>query len=106
MADSSAAAEAKLLQQGDELRAALAARHDALSTDLKQQLKQQVDAMAEILDDMGTLKADQAEEAQVLSDGLQDLRQQQERSQNDLEHLTGNGWSAACCCLSSLNVDS
>jgi DNA repair exonuclease SbcCD ATPase subunit len=91
--DHAAAVDAKLQQHDSDLRAAFTAAQEAHDADLKQQLKEQVDTMAQILADVGTYRSEQSQAIQELRQQLQGVNEAQEHTQADhgtqLEQLTG-----------------
>jgi regulator of replication initiation timing len=97
--DSTAKLDAKLDQHDNTLRAAFKAAQEVHDADLKQQLKEQVDTMAQILADVGSYKAEQAAVAQHLQGQLQGLKEVQDSTLSNhstqLEHLTGKDWQVA-----------
>lgn len=103
-AEAAAAVDAKLAQHDDTLRNALTAAQEAHEADLKQQLREQVDTMAQILADMGSLKAEQATACDGLQQQLLRLKDVQDSTVSDhaaqLEQLTGAAatWLSSCSC--------
>lgn len=93
IADGTAVMEGRLQQHDQELQAAFTDAQESHDADLKQQLKQQVDTMAQILTDVGTYKAEQAAASSALQQDLQGLRVAQEGTRADhgaqLEMLAG-----------------
>jgi chromosome segregation ATPase len=83
----------KLQQHDSDLRTAFKEAQEAHDADLKQQLKEQVDTMAQILADVGTYRSEQSQAIQELWQQLQGVNEAQEHTQADhgtqLERLTG-----------------
>jgi hypothetical protein len=100
-AETAAAVDAKLAAHDDTLRAAFTAAQEAHDADLKQQLREQVDTMAQILADMGSLKAEQAATCDGLQQQLQGLKQVQDSTvaghATQLEQLTGAAGAWLLC---------
>ena len=90
------------MQHDEQLQAAFTAAQEAHDADLKQQLKQQVDTMAQILAEVGTYKAEQTAAASALSEELQGVKEAQEGIRVDhsaqLESLTGEHQQHVICC--------
>jgi hypothetical protein len=89
------AVDAKLEQHDAVLQATFTAAQEAHDADLKQQLKQQVDTMAQILAELGSYKAGQAVVNQDMQEQLAGLKEGQDGTHTvygtRLEQLTGEG---------------
>lgn len=87
------AVDAKLEQHDAVLQATFTAAQEAHDADLKQQLKEQVDTMAQILAELGSYKAGQAAVNQDMQEQLAGLKEGQESTHTvygaRLEQLTG-----------------
>lgn len=92
-AESAAALDAKLEQRDEALQAAFTAAQEAHDAELKLQLKEQVDTMAQILADVGTYKSEQAAVTAGLQEQLSGVKEMHSSALSDhstqLEQLTG-----------------